>query len=540
MARPVAVISAGSGYTARMSYLDDARVQADRQQVLLRFRRHAPLNFAPFDAELRESERHAKKVALLVQDATIFDLRQRLANGELTSMALILHYLRRIKRHTRLNALIEINPEALTLARAKDRERVRGKARGALHGIPILIKDNIGTGDRMHTTAGAAVLHAARCDRDARLVQNLRAAGAIVLGKANLSEWANYFADRPSPNGFSAIGGQTRNPYGAFDVGGSSSGSAVAVAAGLCAAAIGTETHGSIVYPSLCNSVFGLKPSLGLISRDRIIPITDATDTAGPLARCMADLAMLMDVLIGPDSRDPACVALADDAAGAALLSSGLTPWLQRDGLKGKRIGLAPDGEPGDAYTRAFAKLRAELEEAGATLVDIPKLEPKTPFRDILDYGFIHGVERYLVDTKAPVRSLAEVAAFNASSPARRAPNGMGTLHKALENTWTAAEYAKQVVEARAAARASIDRVMHQRKLDLIATFDPSGYGEVFVMAGAPLLAVPAGYLRDGRPYGFTLASRWLDDGALAAAAATYEQLYRPRRDPDLEALARK
>lgn len=523
-----------------MSYLDFARAQAERQRELLRFKRHMPLNFAPFADEMREFERQAKKITLLVQDASIPELRQRLANGELTSLALTLHYLRRIKRQARLNALIELNPDALALAKAKDRERARGKARGALHGIPILIKDNIGTGDRMHTTAGAAVLRNARCDRDARLVQNLRAAGAIVLGKTNLSEWANYFADRPSPNGFSANGGQTRNPYGAFDVGGSSSGSGASVAAGLCAAAIGTETHGSIVYPSLCNSLYGLKPSLGLISRDRIIPITDATDTAGPMARCMTDLATLMDVLIGPDSRDPACVALAADADGSALLASGLMPWLQRDGLQGKRIGLAPDDEPGPAYTRVFAKLRAELEQAGATLIDIPQIEVKTPFRDILDYGFVHGVGRYLVDTKAPVRSLAEVAAFNASSPARRAPNGMGTLHKALENTWTAAEYARQVVEARAAARALIDRVMRQRKLDLIATFDPSGYSEVFVLAGAPLLTVPAGYLRDGCPYGFTLAGRWLDDGALVAAAATYERLYQSRRDPDLEALAQK
>ncbi|MCX6017701.1 MAG: amidase family protein [Chloroflexi bacterium] len=508
-----------------MLYDDYATQQARRQKALRSFQRGKPLNFRPFEAQLASFEARASRVARLVRGADIPRLCELLRSGALLSVDLTLHYLRRIRRTENLNAVMQLAPDALAQARAADRVRTAGANAGALHGIPVLIKDNIGTGDQMHTTAGAAVLQRAHCDRDAMLVRRLRESGAVLLGKTNLSEWANFFADEPAPNGFSANGGQTRNPYGVHDVGGSSSGSGSAVAAGLCAAAVGTETHGSIVNPSLCNALYGMKPSLGLISRDRVIPITDATDTAGPMARTATDMAVLMDALIGFDPNDPACVDLAADPQGPALFAGGVSAALQQDGLRDQRIGLLDSRGTGAIYRGAFTQMRRMLKRAGAVLVPLkmPKFDP--PFFDIMSHGYVHGVAEYLSNTNAPVRSLGQVAEYNRRDLARRAPNGMGTLESALtNNTWTRDEYDVRVREWRAAARASIDEALHSQNLDLIATFNPFGFDERFVLAGAPLLALPAGFLPNGRPYGFILAGRWLDDAALVAVAGAWER----------------
>ena len=501
-----------------MLYDEYVATQVRSQKRMRRFQRGLPLNFRPFEDALAIFEARATQVARSVRNAEIADLRRKFQTGELSSMDLTLHYLRRIAHMQKLNAVMELNPDALNHAHAADRQ----KTGGPLHGIPVLIKDNIGTGDRMHTTAGAAVLRDASSDRDARLVERLRASGAILLGKTNLSEWANFFASEPPPNGFSANGGQTRNPYGAHDVGGSSSGSGAAAAAGLCAAAVGTETHGSIIYPSLCNGLYGLKPSLGLISRDRVIPITDATDTAGPMARTAADMAVLMDGLIGFDPHDPACVEAAEDPRGAALHVGGVSHALAQDGLRGRRIGLVRVRDGGATYREAFAGMRRALKTAGAVVVDVTLPKFTSPFRDIMSYGYMQGVASYLEVTQAPVRDLKQVHAFNQENPAQRAPNGMGRLEKALRCRWTREEYAVRVREGRAAARDSIETTLQAHGLDFIGTFSPHGFDERFVLAGAPLLALPGGFLSNGRPYGFTLGARWLDDAALVAAAGAW------------------
>lgn len=502
-----------------MGYDTYAARQIKKQRALFTFKRLRELDFAPFDAELRAFKPRAGRVAKLVTGKPVVRLRALIDAGALTSVDLTLHYLRRIAAKAELNAVLELNPDALTLARAADKSR---KPRGLLHGIPVLIKDNIATGDAMHTSAGAAGPRDARADRDAFLVTRLRQAGAVILGKSNLSEWANFFADEPPPNGFSAVGGQTRNPHGLFDVGGSSAGSGSAVAAGLCACAVGTETHGSIVYPSLCNGVFGLKPSLGLISRDRIVPITDATDTAGPMARSTGDLALLLNALAGIDLRDAACAELAGSAQARALADADFTRFLTPDGLRGKRVGVLVDDEKAAAILKSYRVMRARFARAGATLVNVLAPPLRLPVTGILGYGFVHGVASYFNETKAPVRSIAEVVSFNAQDLAARAPNGMGRMQHALRNTWSNERYVETVLQSRAKARRYIDRLMRKHALDLLVSFDPSGHEAAFVMAGAPLLAVPAGTLPSGRPYGFTLAGRWLDDGALIAAAHAY------------------
>ena len=507
--------------------------QAARQHALRAFERHVVLDWTPFASGLIAYDTRRTRVEMLLRGADIAAMRSLLRRGTLSAVGLTLHYLARIKRHSALNAVITLNPDALDLARAADTALAAGHATGPLHGIPILLKDNIGTGDRMPNTAGAAALLDARSDRDAFLVSRLRAAGAVILGKANLSEWANFFADEPPPNGFSAAGGQTWNPYGGFDVGGSSAGSGAAAAAHLCAAAVGTETHGSIIYPCLRNALYGLKPSLGLVSRDRIIPITDASDTAGPMARCVGDLAALMDGMAGADPADPECVALATDPRGAGLLSEGFAHWAQPGGLKGVRIGVLPADPTESPLDAAHADLaRARLRAAGALLIEcaLPALD--LPFLRLLNHGFVTGVAAYLEATGAPLRTLAEVLAFNVADPARRAPNGMGRMRAALADDWTAADYAAQKPIVRAACRAALHETKQAHGLDLFVSLDQGGVGWHFVMAGAPLLALPAGLLPDGQPYGITLGGEWLDDGKLIAAARAWELSGPPRPEP--------
>ncbi|MGB4977103.1 MAG: amidase family protein, partial [Anaerolineae bacterium] len=274
-----------------------------------------------------------------MHEMTIQELQARMAAGTLTSRGLVEMYLARIAAIDRqgptLNAIIEINPDALAIAAALDAERRQSGARGPLHGIPILLKDNIDTGDQMQTTAGSLALVGPPAPADAPLVSQLRQAGAVILGKTNLSEWANFRSSH-STSGWSSRGGQTRNPY-ALDrnPSGSSSGSAVAVTANLCAAAVGTETDGSITSPASVNGVVGIKPTVGLVSRRGIIPIAHSQDTAGPLARCVADAAILLGSLTAPDPGDPATL----DRAGPVFQD--YTPFLDRGGLAGARIGVA-------------------------------------------------------------------------------------------------------------------------------------------------------------------------------------------------------
>ncbi len=274
-----------------------------------------------------------------MEEKTIFDLQTLQQSGALTARQLVESYLAHIEQIDRggpaLNSVIELNPEALTIADTLDAERQAGHVRGPLHGIPLLIKDNIDTADSMTTTAGSLALEGSHAPRDAFLVERLRAAGAILLGKTNLSEWANFRSSH-SVSGWSSRGGQTRNPY-ALDRNpcGSSSGSAVAVAANLCAAAVGTETDGSIICPSHTNGIVGIKPTLGLVSRSGVIPIAHSQDTAGPMARTVADAAALLSALTGVDPRDP------DTAASDGQASGDYTAYLDPDGLKGARIGVA-------------------------------------------------------------------------------------------------------------------------------------------------------------------------------------------------------
>ena len=271
-------------------------------------------------------------------ELSIADLAEKMASGQLTAVSITEMYLERVEAIDRsgpnLNSVIELNPDALRIARQLDQERAEGKTRGPLHGIPVMIKDNIDTADRMMTTAGASALMGNYAKEDAFLVKRLRESGAVLLGKTNLSEWANFRSTRSS-SGWSSRGGQTHNPY-VLDRNpcGSSAGSGAAVSANLCVVTIGTETNGSIVCPSASNGVVGLKPTVGLISRSGVIPISFSQDTAGPMARTVADAALCLGVLVGVDENDR----MSGESSGQSLTD--YTPFLKIAGLKGKRIGV--------------------------------------------------------------------------------------------------------------------------------------------------------------------------------------------------------
>jgi amidase len=491
------------------------REQARRQHAMFGL---APLrrpNLAPFAEELARVTRERLAVLdTLVRDATITDMQRLMDDRALSAVELTLYFIDRIQRYDgRLYSVAELNPDALEIAAALDRMRQTGQSYGPLHGIPLLLKDNIGTGDAMHTTAGTAVLLDARCDRDAFLVARLRAAGAVLLGKTNMSEWANYMSDR-SASGWSAVGGQVRNPHGRFDVGGSSSGSGAAVAARLAVAAIGTETYGSIISPAGRCGVVGHKPSHGLVSRDRIIPITDATDTAGPIARNALDAALVLEALAGPDQNDTATMAL------SPTRRSGLTPASDPAVLHGKRIGWVEAGAHrlGDAPVRNAA--RAALITAGAEVVDITLDLPDVDFGPIFDYGMTHGVTQYLVATNAPVGTLAEVIAFNQRDLRRYAPRGQALLERAVRSTLTRAEYEELVRSNRERALAAVRGTLATHQLDLLLTFRPYA---AFNMAGVPLLSLPIGYLTNGDPIPALLVADLGADAELLAAGRALE-----------------
>ncbi len=494
-----------------------------------------------------------------IYEMSLADLQAGLAAGRLTTRRLAEACLARIAAidHSGplLRSVIEVNPEALALADALDAERAASGPRGPLHGIPLLLKDNIDTGDAMQTTAGSLALLGSRAAQDATVAQRLRAAGALLLGKANLSEWANFRSTR-STSGWSGRGRQTRNPY-ALDrnPGGSSAGSAAAVAASLCAASIGSETDGSIICPSSLCGVVGLKPTVGLISRAGIIPISATQDTAGPHGRSVADVATLLGVLVGRDPRDPAT-----ESAGQPQRD--YTQFLDANGLRGARIGVLRDkGMVGyNPHTdAAFEKALHTLSELGAELVDPVSLKRETNYLagdefTVLLYEFKQGLTDYLAtrlpgpDGAEPPRSLDDLIAFNEAHAAEEQPYfGQEIFLQAeAKGDLSSAEYLEALARSRDGARATIDALLAEHKLDaLIAPSMPPAWLSDLVnddsvaggctspaaCAGYPLISVPAG-MAHGLPLGITFMGGAYSEPTLIRLAYAYEQASRLRVPP--------
>ena len=503
---------------------------------------------------LAEPSRLAPAKDFELDESTITDLQEGMRSGKFTARSLVKKYLDRIddvdKAGPAINSVIEINPDALSIAESLDRERKERGARGPLHGIPILIKDNIGTADRMMTTAGSLALLGSRPSQDAFVARRLREAGAVILGKTNLSEWANFRSTR-STSGWSARGGQTRNPY-ALDRNtcGSSSGSGAAPAANLCAAAIGTETDGSIVCPSSANSLVGIKPTVGLVSRSGIIPIAHSQDTAGPMARTVADAAILLGALTGVDIRDAAT------RTGGAKSLTDYTRFLDRDGLRGARIGVARKYFGFNDRVDQLMKEQIEvLKKLGAVIVDPADIPTSGKFDDseleVLLFEFKADLNQYLAELgpRVPVHSLKEIIEFNERNKEKEMPYfGQELFIRAqAKGPLTSRDYLRALRKNHLLSRAQgIDFVMQKNRLDaLIApTGGPAwptdwingdhftgGYSSASAVAGYPHITVPAGYVF-GLPVGLSFFGSAWSEPKLIKYAYAFETATKARRPP--------
>ncbi len=492
--------------------------------------------------------------AFPVEEQAVAALQEAMTAGHVTARGVTEAYLQRIaaidRSGPRLNSVIEVNSDALDMAEQLDRERASGAVRGPLHGIPVLIKDNIDTADRMKTTAGSLALVDARPIRDAFIVERLRASGAVLLGKTNLSEWANFRSTK-STSGWSGRGGLTRNAY-ALDRNacGSSSGSAVAVSASLCAVAIGTETDGSIICPSARNGTVGIKPTVGLLSRGGIIPISSTQDTAGPMARTVADAAVLLGALTGVDSRDTATA----PSAGRALTD--YSSSLRDDALKGARIGVLRNFLGADARVDAIVQEAiVALKAAGAVVVDPANLPTRGQFGqaefELMLYEFKDGINGYLagLGDAAPMKTLGDLIAFNEANAADEMPYfGQEIFIQAqAKGPLTEKAYRNARVKARRLSRAEgLDVVFRQHRID--ALIAPSG-GTAWLtdlingdsgtggssgpaaVSGYPSITVPAGTIF-GLPVGLSFIGPAWSEATLIGLAYAFEQATHARRAP--------
>lgn len=491
-----------------------------------------------------------------LEEVTISELQVEMTTGNITARQLTEMYIERIealdKKGPNLQSVLEINPDAVEIAQQLDRERAATGPRGPLHGIPILLKDNIATLDKMETTAGSLALLGARPPRDAFVAQRLRAAGAIILGKTNLSEWANFRSSNSS-SGWSGRGGQTRNPYILDRTPcGSSSGSAVAVAANLAAAALGTETDGSILCPSSINGVVGIKPTVGLTSRAGVIPIAHSQDTVGPFGRTVSDAAAVLSAITGADSHDPATQTSVNHS------STDYTKYLDANGLMGARIGVCRDVYFGYS-ARTDAIINAGIERMatlGATIIDhanIPTAQQMSSSQSelhVLLYEFKADLNAYLNElTESSVRSLADIIAFNDAHAAQELPYfGQEIFLQAEQTTGlTDSVYLNALAENHLLARQDgIDAVMDEYRLDALVMptrgpawcidwingdHDIGGSAQAAALAGYPAISVPAGFVF-GLPVGMTFMGRAFSEPTLIKLAYAFEQATKQRRPP--------
>jgi amidase len=463
-------------------------------------------------------------------EATIDQMQTKMENGEITAKELVLMYLYRIATYDQngpqINSVLEINPDAVQIAASLDVERKTSGARGPLHGIPVLIKDNIDTNDKMHTSAGSLAFTNSYALEDSFVAKQLRKAGAVIIGKTNMTEWANFMTEG-MPSGYSSRGGQVLNPYGPgeFDVGGSSSGSGAAIAANLAAVSVGTETSGSILSPASQNSLVGIKPTVGSISRQGIIPIAHTQDTAGPMARSVKDAVLLLNTLVDSDPNDPVTL--------TNMFKGDYTEYLNKDGLKGKRIGIAR--EPFFNYLTAEKKevLQSAIEklmELGAEIVDpveIPSANRKWNY-EVLTYEFKADLNAYLknLHPSYPIRSLKDVIAFNLDNEEKTLKYGQKILLKSegTSGALTEAAYIDAIEEDQYySTEQGIDATLHEYHLDAIVF--PNNYGAAMpAKAGYPSITVPAGYSSKGEPVGITFTGTAFSEPKLIELAYSFEQ----------------
>jgi amidase len=500
------------------------------------------------------SNKKTENESFTLEEKTISELREMMENGSLTSESITQQYINRIeeidKDGHQLNSVIVVNPDALAIAKQRDAERSEGKLRGVLHGIPILLKDNIDTHDKMPTTGGSLALKNSFPAEDSIVAAKLREAGAVILGKTNLSEWANFRSTRSS-SGWSGVGGQTKNPYALNrNPCGSSSGSGVAVSANLCAAAIGTETDGSIVCPSNANGIVGIKPTVGLVSRSGVIPISFTQDTAGPMARTVEDAAIVLSALVGVDENDSKTL----EAEGK--LQSDYTQFLDKDALKGARLGIATKRFGFHEQVDSVIKeALLEMKNLGAELIDVDEIFTTKGVGDaeytVLLYEFKDGLNKYLSNINNPnVKTLKDLIQFNKDNHQTEMPYFQQEIFEMAEakGDLNENEYLEALELCRKGSREEgIDRILNEHNLDAILapTGGPAwttdkvngdhyigGSSSAAAISGYPNITVPAGFVH-GLPIGLSFFSTAFSEPKLIGYAYAFEQHTKQRKSPE-------
>lgn len=446
-----------------------------------------------------------------VYEKSIEEIQKKLLNGEFSTVELCKYYLKRIEKYQSFNAVNQINPNVLDQAAQVDQKIANGNT-GALFGVVVLIKDNIASVD-MNTSAGAYPLKDLTTKRNATVTQALIDQDAIILGKANLSEWSNFMSS-PSSNGFSVLGGQTKHAYGKFDVGGSSSGSSVAAALSLSTVTIGTETAGSLIYPAGQNSVVALKPTMGLLSRDLIVPIAEAQDSAGVIARSVSDLEKVFHHILLEDANDPASLIVND---------YNKTVNLDQNALNGKTLGLYNTG------SEEVTQIVKEFEAAGAKVIEI-ELDPsayEVDMMSVLNHGIVHDVDVFLANdaVKSHFKSMKEILAFYEENQ-DKAPYG----YALLEGGFAFEGDVDLIIENNLKlTRGALDKTLENVDAIISISNELSG---VYAPAGYPAITVPSGYKESGEPFGVTLVGGYLEDQMLIEIAYAYEVNTKHRKPP--------
>ncbi|WP_270182578.1 amidase family protein [Alkalihalobacillus sp. CinArs1] len=471
-----------------------------------------------------------------LEKSTILDLQQAMFEGTITSYELVCFYLEQISTYnSEINAVLEMNPDALFIAEGLDRERHIQGPRSLLHGIPILLKDNINTGDNMHTSAGSSLLSNSFGRDDAFLVKKLRRAGAVIIGKTNMTEWANFMSDS-MPNGYSSRGGQVLNPYGpgSLDVGGSSSGSAAAVACHFATASIGTETNGSILNPASSNSTVGIKPTVGLVSRQGIIPISSSQDTAGPITRNVTDAAILLGILAGQDEKDPSTL--------SAPSQSDYTPYLFKPTFETIKLGVIKNGYYDEMHPEEqeqFDFAITALQEAGCSVSEfkeiVPDQEKLENDYNVLLFEFKAGIDAYLAnETRSETKlNLNTIVDYNNKNE-QAMKYGQSLLLEANETSGTLTEpdYLKsRLNDIKQAKEMGLDALFNNEGLDAIV-FGGSYGSTLPAKAGYPSITVPGGFTSNGKPFGITFTGPSFSEPQLIKLAYTFEQLTKHREAP--------
>ncbi|KRE35203.1 amidase family protein [Paenibacillus sp. Soil522] len=478
-----------------------------------------------------------------IVEATISSIQAALESGGLTSHELVLFYFDRIANHDKdgltINSVLALNPDALFMAAALDSERAVQGPRGPLHGIPILLKDNINTGDHMPTSAGSLALANSYAGEDAFIVKKLREAGAVILGKANMTEFANFMTEG-MPSGYSSRGGQVLNPYNiSTPTGGSSAGSGVAVACNFCMVSIGTETSGSILNPGNLSSTVGIKPTVGLVSRSGILPLSNSQDTAGPMARTVTDATLVLNAIAAHDSSDAAM------GAGYWRKQKDYSVFLDPKGLEGARIGIPRDyffEELTDEQLAIFNGAVELMRKHGAVIVDPADVRTarQIVYSSVVLNEFKSSLNAYLakLPSGAKIRTLTDIIAFNNEHPIETLKYGQSTLLLAettTSGTHTEIPYLRnRAADLKLCKDEGIDATMEEHQLD--ALLFPADFGaRITSRAGYPSIVVPAGYTAKGVPFGVTFAARAYEEPMLIKLAYSYEQHSRVRRPPSLK-----